>query len=140
MDADNPLLHIDPSIPFDRIKADHIEPAIEALIARAKTAIAAVVAAPGPRTYANTLGALEDATEPLEFAITIVGHLESVISSDPLRAAYNAVQPAVAQFYAEFDGHPADPAVANAFEELQFFCSKMKQIGTYPKAEYREAR
>ncbi len=46
----------------------------------------------------------------------------------------------VAQFYAEFDGHPADPAVANAFEELQFFCSKMKQIGTYPKADYREAR
>jgi len=46
----------------------------------------------------------------------------------------------VAQFYAEFDGHPADPSVANALEELQFFCSTMKQLGTYPKADYRERR
>ena len=46
----------------------------------------------------------------------------------------------VAQFYAEFVGHPADPAVTNAFEELQFFCSRMKQIGTYPRADYRESR
>ncbi len=115
MDAENPLLHIDPSIPFDRIEADHIEPAIEVLITRAKGAIAAIVAAPGPRTYANTLGALEDATEPLEFAITIVGHLESVISSDPLRAAYNAVQPAVAQFYASI---PLDAGLWRALQEF----------------------
>ncbi|MGI9607447.1 MAG: prephenate dehydratase [Acidimicrobiales bacterium] len=46
----------------------------------------------------------------------------------------------VAQFYAEFDGHPADPAVANAFEELQFFCSKMKKLGTYPRSPWRESR
>jgi prephenate dehydratase len=46
----------------------------------------------------------------------------------------------VAQFYAEFDGHPANPAVANAFEELQFFCKTMKQLGTYPRSDYRELR
>ncbi|MDH3679037.1 MAG: prephenate dehydratase [Acidimicrobiia bacterium] len=46
----------------------------------------------------------------------------------------------VAQFYAEFDGHPADIAVANAFDELQFFCTKLKQLGTYPRAPYRESR
>ena len=46
----------------------------------------------------------------------------------------------VAQFYAEFDGHPANPAVANAFEELQFFCKTMKQLGTYPRSDFREQR
>ncbi len=46
----------------------------------------------------------------------------------------------VAQFYAEFDGHPAEPSVANALEELQFFCNKMKQLGTFPRADYREQR
>jgi len=46
----------------------------------------------------------------------------------------------VAQFYAEFDGHPSDPAVANALEELQFFCTTMKKLGTYPKNSYREDR
>lgn len=45
----------------------------------------------------------------------------------------------VAQFYAEFDGHPADPSVANALEELQFFCTTLKRLGTYPKSEYRAA-
>lgn len=42
-----------------------------------------------------------------------------------------------AQFYVEVEGHPSDPAVANAFEELQFFSAKMKRLGTYPKSEWR---
>jgi prephenate dehydratase len=46
----------------------------------------------------------------------------------------------VAQFYAEFDGHPSDVPVANALEELQFFCTTMKKLGTYPKNAYREDR
>jgi prephenate dehydratase len=46
----------------------------------------------------------------------------------------------VAQFYAEFDGHPSDPGVANALEELQFFCTTLKRLGTYPKNTYREDR
>jgi prephenate dehydratase len=46
----------------------------------------------------------------------------------------------VAQFYAEFDGHPANRSVANAFDELQFFCKTMKTLGTYPRSDYRELR
>lgn len=46
----------------------------------------------------------------------------------------------VAQFYAEFEGHPAELPVATALEELQFFCTKLKQLGTYPRAAYREQR
>lgn len=42
-----------------------------------------------------------------------------------------------AQFYAEVEGHPSDPRIANAFEELQFFCTKMKRLGTYPKSDWR---
>ena len=42
-----------------------------------------------------------------------------------------------AQFYAEVEGHPSDPGLANALEELQFFCSTMKRIGTYPKSDWR---
>lgn len=46
----------------------------------------------------------------------------------------------VAQFYAELEGHPAEVSVTNAFEELQFFCTKLKLIGTYPKSPDREGR
>jgi prephenate dehydratase len=43
----------------------------------------------------------------------------------------------VAQFYAEIEGHPSDTHVAQAFEELQFFCTKMKVLGTYPQHPFR---
>jgi prephenate dehydratase len=43
-----------------------------------------------------------------------------------------------AQFYADIEGHPDDPAVALAFEELQFFCTVFKILGTYPKNRFRD--
>lgn len=43
----------------------------------------------------------------------------------------------VAQFYAEIEGHPAEKNVDMAFEELQYFSTKMKIIGTYPKSSFR---
>ena len=43
----------------------------------------------------------------------------------------------VAQFYAEIEGHPADRNVANAFEELQFFSSTFRVLGTYPRHPFR---
>lgn len=43
----------------------------------------------------------------------------------------------VAQFYAEIEGHPSDNNVTNAIEELQFFCDKLKILGTYPQHPFR---
>jgi prephenate dehydratase len=43
----------------------------------------------------------------------------------------------VAQFYAEVEGHPADPAVDRAFEELKFFSSRFKVLGVFPAADFR---
>ena len=36
------------------------------------------------------------------------------------------------QFYADIEGHPDDPAVARALEELRYFTSELKILGTYP--------
>ncbi|SLN10322.1 P-protein [Roseovarius albus] len=36
------------------------------------------------------------------------------------------------QFYADIDGHPEDPAVQRALEELEFFTSRMEILGVYP--------
>ena len=44
----------------------------------------------------------------------------------------------VAQFYAELEGHPASRNVAFAFDELQFFSTKVKLLGTYPKQPFRD--
>lgn len=44
----------------------------------------------------------------------------------------------VAQFYAEIEGHPSDKLVDNAFQELQYFSTKLKILGTYPANPYRK--
>ena len=40
-------------------------------------------------------------------------------------------------FYSEIDGRPEDPAVARAFEELQFFSERFEILGVYPADPYR---
>ena len=39
------------------------------------------------------------------------------------------------QFYADIEGHPEDPNVKLAFEELDFFTDYIKILGTYPAAK-----
>ena len=41
------------------------------------------------------------------------------------------------QFLAEVDGHPDDPPLKRAFEELSFFTTDVKVIGVYPADEFR---
>jgi prephenate dehydratase len=44
------------------------------------------------------------------------------------------------QFYADIEGHPDDPAVARALEELGYFTTRLQILGTYPQHPYRRAR
>lgn len=41
------------------------------------------------------------------------------------------------QFLAEVEGHPDQPALRHAFDELSFFCSNLKILGTYEMHPYR---
>jgi len=95
----NPLLEINFQIPFDRIRAEHVEPAIQELVADAQARLAAIAAETKPRTFENTMLALDRMTERLDFAMSLVKHLESVATYPELRAAHNAVQPVVSAFY-----------------------------------------
>ena len=44
------------------------------------------------------------------------------------------------QFYADFDGHPDDPPVRRALEELRYFTSSLMILGTYPADPLRESQ
>src|SRR6476620_11782951 len=94
----NPLLEIQFRIPFDQIQAAHIEPAIEELLRDAGEKLETLAADSRPRTFENTMLAYEAITERLEYAMSVVRHLESVATYPVLRAAFNAVQPAVSEF------------------------------------------
>src|ERR1700722_14220564 len=101
----NPLLSLPFRIPFDQIRAEHVEPAMKALLRDARQRIDALAADPEPRTFDNTLAALDQITEPLDDAMAVVRHLESVATYPELRAAYNAVQPEVSAFYSGIPLH-----------------------------------
>ncbi len=116
MPASNPLLSLEFDIPFDRIEAAHVEPAMAGLVADATKKLEAIEELPHRRTYENTIHALECATERLEVAMTVVGHLEAVSSTPELRAAYNAVRPAVSAFFA---GIPLRAGLWSALKEFE---------------------
>jgi prephenate dehydratase len=46
---------------------------------------------------------------------------------------------AATQFLAEVDGHPEDPGLKNALEELEFFTTEVKILGVYPADDFRNA-
>jgi len=54
--------------------------------------------------------------------------LESYVTGD----SFN-----VAQFYAEIEGHPREAPVARALEELTYFSSTMRILGTYKAHPFR---
>ena len=62
----NPLVTIQFRIPFDQIRAEHVEPAIAELLAEARASQKALSESTGPRTFENTLLALEAVTEKLD--------------------------------------------------------------------------
>ncbi len=99
MSTANPLTEIRFRIPFDQIEAEHVEPAIDELLADAERRLDALASDSGERTFDNTMLDLERVTEKLSFAMGIAGHLEAVRTTTELRAAYNAVQPKVSAFY-----------------------------------------
>jgi oligopeptidase A len=95
----NPLSKRAFRIPFDEIRAKHVEPAIDEMLAEAQRHIDAIAANTGTPTYESTLKALEDATENLDWAATVVGHLESVATYPEYRVAYEKVQPKLSRFW-----------------------------------------
>ncbi len=44
------------------------------------------------------------------------------------------------QFYADIEGHPEDPPVARALEELEYFTNKLEILGVYPADDERDNR
>ena len=44
----------------------------------------------------------------------------------------------VAQFYIDFEGHPDNPSVKLALEEMKFFCKHLNIHGVYEKSSFRK--
>ncbi len=97
--TENPLLKEQFPIPFHLIQAEQIEPAVNELLEQMKNRIEQIAGTETPRTYRDILLALDRATEPLDYAVGLVRHLESVATTPALRTAHNNIQGPVSAFY-----------------------------------------
>ena len=117
----NPLLEVQFRVPFDKIQADYVEPAIDQLLADASHQLEKTIASERP------LHTLDTMTERLDYAMNVVRHLESVATTPELRAAYNAVQPKVSAFYASI---PLNDALWKAIQRYAATEEAQKLMGT----------
>ncbi len=93
----NPLLDFSGLPPFDQIRAEHVGPAIDELLARAEAAVKAAETV-SPVSWDSFVVPLDDATERLYRAWGQVSHLQAVVNTPELREAYNANLPKVTRF------------------------------------------
>ena len=105
MSENNPLLNLPFQIPFGEIRPEHVEPAMEALLKAASARLEEIAGGAGPRTWENTMAAIDSMSEPLDVAFGVVRHLESVATTPELREAYGKIEPLVSAFYARVPLH-----------------------------------
>ena len=111
----NPLLDFSALPRFSEIKPEHVNPAVEQLIAEARAAITQVEKSETV-SWQTVVEPLQDATERLGRAWGAVVHLNAVISSPELRDAHNAALPKVTQFYTELGLNRGVAITRRAFE------------------------
>lgn len=97
----NPLLNIIDLPPFSAIKPEHIEPAIDQILADNRAAIADLLKSPEQKTWDNLIVPMEDLEDRLNRAWSPVSHMNSVLNSDELRDAYQACLPKLSQYATE---------------------------------------
>jgi oligopeptidase A len=98
-DTSNPLLDFSGLSRFDLIRPEHVTPAIALLIEHAASVVKQLEAPADSATWDNFVVPLEDATERLGRAWGVVNHLNNVVDTPELRAAYNENQPKVTEFW-----------------------------------------
>lgn len=91
---ENPLLALRDPLPFDQIRAEHVEPAVRQLLEEADRNLVALESAGD-----DVLDALDAATEKLELAMSVIQHLEGTATTPELRDAYNKILPDVSAFW-----------------------------------------
>ena len=85
---------------FVDFKADDVKPAITYLVKQAEESIEYVLKK-DERDWSNSVEPIMIAVDRLKRAWGQAGHLNSVVSSEKLRAAYNDLVPEVSEFYSK---------------------------------------
>ena len=101
--SENPLLEFADHPPFSRIRPEHVEPAVDAVLADNRRRIAELLEA-GQNDWEHFVEPLTRLDEHLDRVWAPVRHLNAVVNTEPLRKAYNACLPKLSAYSTEL-GH-----------------------------------
>ena len=98
---DNPLLDFTGLPRFGEIRAEHVAPAIDALLAEARAAVDRVGQDTSAATWQSVVAPTEAAFDHLDRAWGAVGHLNAVVNTPAIRDAFNSALPRITAFHAD---------------------------------------
>ncbi len=97
----NPLLHFAGLPNFNKIKPEHVSPALDALLGEGRKTIDALASNKDTPSWQNFALKLEDLDEKISRAWSQVGHMNAVVNSPELREAYNDNLAKLTDFYSD---------------------------------------
>ena len=101
----NPLLNMSGLPPFAQIKPEHVEPAIDTLLAENRRRVEQLLSGTREYTWDNLVQPLEDMDDRLSRVWSPVSHMNSVVNSEALRNAYNECLPILSEYGTEMGQH-----------------------------------
>ncbi len=114
---ENPLLRTEDLPAFSRVRPEHVEPAVDAVLAENRARLEAILAEAGRApAWARVGEPLERMEERLGRVWSVVRHLHAVRDSEPLRAAYNACLPKLSDYHTELS---QNETLYRAYEALR---------------------
>ena len=128
----NPLLENTELPLFSKIHPEHVETAIDQLLANARQAISKQLQSGGPYNWHNLIEPIEEAEDRLNKAWSPVSHMNSVVNSDAMREAYNACLGKLSEYATEVgqnrDLYDAYQAIHDSADFAQLDTAQQKII------------
>ena len=103
----NPLIEMQGLPAFSQIKPEHVEPAIDELLALNRKTIAELLQSNPEPDWLSVIEPIEELDDRLSRAWSPVSHMNSVVNSDELRDAYNACLPKLSEYGTEMGQNEA---------------------------------
>ncbi|PZQ14740.1 MAG: oligopeptidase A [Rhodanobacter denitrificans] len=138
MTESNPLLAPTGLPRFSAIRPEHVEPAIDAILADYQAGIDAMLASDAPRSYDSVMAVAERLDDRLSRAWSPVGHLHGVKDSDALRKAYAAAQEKIVEFNTALGQNRALYAAVRAVADAPDFAALPRAARTSVEHELRD--
>jgi len=140
MTTTNPLLDRAGLPRFSAIRPEHVEPAVDAVLADYRARVDALTASDAPRDFASVILAGEELEDRLNRVWAPVSHLHGVADSDELRRTYSAAQEKIVEHASELGQNRALYAAVKAVGEGTGIAALPRAARTLVEHELRDFR